>query len=188
MHSGGGFGIFGMGVLFEEMGTEQHSAIDGWLRELAVRQGKELGNNSFSQMRLSHAGRTTSGLVPILLFGARSKTSKCPFTIGSRLRTTSTPQALTFISGDERNPARDSIPERSRVVPQGIPGLAPLYVSTPARVRLLPSSRAPVQHAVTEIQQRQARSRGRGLNPTSSPNRRGSGRWDSLPEVSERRP
>jgi hypothetical protein len=51
MHSGGGFGIFGMGVLFEEMGTEQHSAIDGWLRDLAVRQGKELGNNSFSQIR-----------------------------------------------------------------------------------------------------------------------------------------
>jgi len=46
MHSGGGFGIFGMGVLFEEMGAEQHSAINAWLRELAVRQGKELGNNA----------------------------------------------------------------------------------------------------------------------------------------------
>jgi len=42
---------FRNGVLFEEMGTEQHSAIDGWLRDLAVRQGKELGNNSFSQIR-----------------------------------------------------------------------------------------------------------------------------------------
>jgi hypothetical protein len=51
MHSGGGFGIFGMGVLFEEMGTEQHSAIDAWLRELAGRQGKDLGSNSFSQIR-----------------------------------------------------------------------------------------------------------------------------------------
>src|SRR6267378_1580134 len=51
MHSGGGFGIFGMGVLFEEMGTEQHSAIDGWLRDLAVRKGKELGKKSFSQIR-----------------------------------------------------------------------------------------------------------------------------------------
>ena len=48
MHSGGGFGIFGMGVLFEEMGTEQHSAIDGWLRDLAARHGKDSGNNSFN--------------------------------------------------------------------------------------------------------------------------------------------
>jgi hypothetical protein len=45
MHSGGGFGIFGMGVLFEEMGTEQQSAIDRWLHELAARQGKTSGNN-----------------------------------------------------------------------------------------------------------------------------------------------
>ena len=35
MHSGGGFGIFGMGVLFEEMDAEQHSAIEAWLRGLA---------------------------------------------------------------------------------------------------------------------------------------------------------
>jgi hypothetical protein len=41
MHSGGGFGIFGMGVLFEEMGPEQHSAIDAWLRGLAARRGKD---------------------------------------------------------------------------------------------------------------------------------------------------
>jgi hypothetical protein len=51
MHSGGGFGIFGMGVLFEEMGAEQHSAIDAWLRELAGHRGKALGKNSFSQIR-----------------------------------------------------------------------------------------------------------------------------------------
>ena len=51
MHSGGGFGIFGMGVLFEEMGPEQHSAIDAWLRKLAGRPGKDLGKNSFSQIR-----------------------------------------------------------------------------------------------------------------------------------------
>ncbi len=49
MHSGGGFGIFGMGVLFEEMEAEQQFAIDKWLRELAVRQGNDLRNNSFSQ-------------------------------------------------------------------------------------------------------------------------------------------
>jgi len=51
MHSGGGFGIYGMGVLFEEMGAEQHSAITAWLRELAGRPGKDLGNNSVSQIR-----------------------------------------------------------------------------------------------------------------------------------------
>ena len=51
MHSGGGFGIFGMGVLFEEMGAEQHSAIDAWLRGLAAHPGKDLGKNSFSQIR-----------------------------------------------------------------------------------------------------------------------------------------
>ena len=51
MHSGGGFGIFGMGLLFEEMGPEQHSAIDAWLRKLAGRPGKDLGVNSFSQIR-----------------------------------------------------------------------------------------------------------------------------------------
>src|SRR5437762_7117727 len=43
MHFGGGFGIFGMGVLFEEMGAEQHSAIDGWLRGLARNHGKAVG-------------------------------------------------------------------------------------------------------------------------------------------------
>jgi len=51
MHSGGGFGIFGMGVLFEEMGAEQHSSIDAWLRKLAGRPGKDLGKNSLSQIR-----------------------------------------------------------------------------------------------------------------------------------------
>jgi len=40
MHSGGGFGIFGMGVLFEEMDAEQHSAIDAWLRGLAGHPGR----------------------------------------------------------------------------------------------------------------------------------------------------
>jgi hypothetical protein len=48
MHSGGGFGIFGMGVLFEEMGAEQHSAIDAWLRQLAGRSGKAVGKNTWS--------------------------------------------------------------------------------------------------------------------------------------------
>ena len=49
MHSGGGLGIFGMGVLFEEMGAEQHSTIEAWLRVLAGRTGRDLGKNSFSQ-------------------------------------------------------------------------------------------------------------------------------------------
>jgi hypothetical protein len=35
MHSGGGLGIFGMGVVFGEVAAEQQSAIDAWLRELA---------------------------------------------------------------------------------------------------------------------------------------------------------
>jgi len=51
MHSGGGFGIFGMGVLFGEMGPEQQSTIDAWLRRLGGRPGRDLGKNSFSQIR-----------------------------------------------------------------------------------------------------------------------------------------
>ena len=35
MHSGGGLGIWGMGVRFEDMNPEQHSALEGWLRDLA---------------------------------------------------------------------------------------------------------------------------------------------------------
>ena len=50
MHSGGGFGIFGMGVVFDEMGAEQHSSIDGWLRELARLARKDLAKNSASQI------------------------------------------------------------------------------------------------------------------------------------------
>jgi PilZ domain len=50
LHSGGGFGIFGMGVLFEEMGAEQHSAIDSWMRELAALPVKDPVKNSFSQI------------------------------------------------------------------------------------------------------------------------------------------
>src|SRR3981081_781079 len=51
MHSGGGFGIFGMGVLVGEMSPEQHSTIDAWLRRLGGRPGRDLGKNSFSQIR-----------------------------------------------------------------------------------------------------------------------------------------
>src|SRR5467141_2583294 len=51
MQSGGGFGIFGMGVLFEEMGAGQHSAIGAWLHKLAGPPGKDLKKNSFSQIR-----------------------------------------------------------------------------------------------------------------------------------------
>jgi hypothetical protein len=43
LQSGGGLGIFGMGVLFEEMHTEQQSTIGAWLRGLA---GKDIGKNS----------------------------------------------------------------------------------------------------------------------------------------------
>src|SRR2546429_9208829 len=51
MHSGGGFGIFGMGVLFEEMDAEQRSAIEEWLRGLAEQARKDLGDNTVSQIR-----------------------------------------------------------------------------------------------------------------------------------------
>ena len=38
MQSGGGFGIFGMGVLFEDMAEEQRLAIESLLCELASKQ------------------------------------------------------------------------------------------------------------------------------------------------------
>jgi hypothetical protein len=40
-HSGGGLGVVGMGVLFGEMGAEQHSAIGTWLRGLAENREKK---------------------------------------------------------------------------------------------------------------------------------------------------
>jgi hypothetical protein len=46
VQSGGGLGLFGMGVQFGEMGAEQHSVIDAWLHELAGNRGKVLGKNS----------------------------------------------------------------------------------------------------------------------------------------------
>lgn len=52
IHSGGGgLGIFGMGVVFEEMGAEQHSTIDAWMRSLAARPARDLGKNSLPQIR-----------------------------------------------------------------------------------------------------------------------------------------
>src|SRR3977135_809981 len=48
LHSGGGFGIFGMGVVFEEMGAEQHSSINAWLSGLAARAKNDVGKGSFS--------------------------------------------------------------------------------------------------------------------------------------------
>lgn len=38
MNSGGGLGVFGIGVVFGEMNVDQYSAIDRWLRELAGRR------------------------------------------------------------------------------------------------------------------------------------------------------
>jgi hypothetical protein len=51
VHSGGGFGIFGMGVVFDEMGAEQQSAIEAWLRGLAGRPPKASAKNSSDQVR-----------------------------------------------------------------------------------------------------------------------------------------
>jgi hypothetical protein len=48
LHSGGGFGIFGMGVVFEDMGVEQQTAIEGWLRGLARNNRKNLQSDRFS--------------------------------------------------------------------------------------------------------------------------------------------
>lgn len=51
MHSGGGgLGIFGMGVVFEEMAAEQHSTIEAWMRRLAARPSQTSGN-SLPQIR-----------------------------------------------------------------------------------------------------------------------------------------
>lgn len=49
VHSGGGFGIFGMGVVFDEMGAEQQSAIEAWLRRLAGHPAKTSAKNFSSQ-------------------------------------------------------------------------------------------------------------------------------------------
>jgi hypothetical protein len=38
MHSGYGMGIFGMGVVFGHVPAEQYSAINSWLRDLALRK------------------------------------------------------------------------------------------------------------------------------------------------------
>lgn len=37
-HSGGGLGVFGMGVLFGEMNSEQHTTLDGWLSQAAAQR------------------------------------------------------------------------------------------------------------------------------------------------------
>jgi hypothetical protein len=47
VNSGGGLGIFGVGVVFGEMSVDQHSAIDMWLREVARRSySAEVPNRS----------------------------------------------------------------------------------------------------------------------------------------------
>jgi PilZ domain len=45
LHSGGGLGVFGMGVLFEEMRAEQNSTIGTWLRGLAAHRTNDSANN-----------------------------------------------------------------------------------------------------------------------------------------------
>lgn len=47
LHSGGGLGIFGMGVVFEGMRSEQQSAITAWLRSLAGAPGKNQEKKSW---------------------------------------------------------------------------------------------------------------------------------------------
>ena len=43
LHSGGGLGVFGMGVLFENMAAEDRSVIDAWLRALAGKRAAAAG-------------------------------------------------------------------------------------------------------------------------------------------------
>ncbi len=40
-HPGGGMGVFGMGVVFEEMAAEQRQALESWLRDLAGGQTQQ---------------------------------------------------------------------------------------------------------------------------------------------------
>jgi hypothetical protein len=42
-HSGGGMGVFGMGVLFGKMSAEQQSEINAWLHDLARNRVKTFG-------------------------------------------------------------------------------------------------------------------------------------------------
>ncbi|MGH9718253.1 MAG: PilZ domain-containing protein [Candidatus Acidiferrales bacterium] len=39
-HTGSGFGVFGMGVLFADMGAQQHNTIGAWLIQLAALHAK----------------------------------------------------------------------------------------------------------------------------------------------------
>jgi len=59
MHSGGGFGIFGVGVLFEEMDPEQRSAVEAWLRELARHPGKDADGLRIAKAGLNHTESTS---------------------------------------------------------------------------------------------------------------------------------
>lgn len=51
-HSGGGLGIFGMGVVFEDMAAEQHLVIESWLRELSSNRLKPFGERADSQPQI----------------------------------------------------------------------------------------------------------------------------------------
>lgn len=52
-HTGGGLGVIGMGVLFGNLGFEQHSAIDSWLLELSGRgAGNSVNLNVHSEVPL----------------------------------------------------------------------------------------------------------------------------------------
>ena len=46
MQSGGGLGLFGAGVLFEDLSAEQHAAINAWLNGLSKSRRENLGKNS----------------------------------------------------------------------------------------------------------------------------------------------
>jgi hypothetical protein len=51
MQSGGGLGLFGAGVLFEDVSAEQCAAVDAWLNGLSKRRRESSGKNSLPQAK-----------------------------------------------------------------------------------------------------------------------------------------
>jgi PilZ domain len=51
MQSGGGIGLFGAGVSFENVSAEQQAAIDAWLLALPKRRGDNARKNSIPQTK-----------------------------------------------------------------------------------------------------------------------------------------
>jgi hypothetical protein len=48
-HTGYGMGVFGMGVVFDEMGAEQRASLETWLRDLAGGQNQHVNAAELAQ-------------------------------------------------------------------------------------------------------------------------------------------